>query len=67
MFCSHNEVDLVPDIVHINNEDWVGVMCKSCKSFVGDRARLIDLVDKGIKRARAQREALEALDPDFEN
>ena len=64
MFCLHsNEIDLKPIIVSHDNTDWVVVLCKACKAHIGERVRLVALVDEGISRARAQREH---LDPDWE-
>jgi len=62
MFCLHsNEIDFKPLVVSHDGTDWVVIMCKACGSYVGERVRLIELVDDGIKRARAEREL---LDPD---
>jgi hypothetical protein len=67
MFCSHNEVDLKPDIVSQDDADWVIVRCKACQNRVGERVRLIDLVDQSIKRAREMKQMLDDLmDPDWE-
>lgn len=59
MFCLHNEVDLRPHIVTKDEVDWVVVSCKACKTHIGSKVRLIDLVDEAIKR---KRQALEDLD-----
>lgn len=67
MFCTHNEIDLRPTIVSIEETDWIGVQCKVCKSILGDRVRLIDLVDEGIRRSKGQGKDEPELDPDFED
>lgn len=52
-FCSHNEVDLEPIIVHDKQgADWVAIGCSYCKRIIGKRYRLIDLVEKSIKKSR---------------
>jgi len=53
-FCSHNELDLEPDILTLadsegNEADWIVVRCSCCKQVIGKRRRLIDLIDKAIK------------------
>jgi hypothetical protein len=59
MFCTHNEIDLHPYIVSIDGADWVVVRCKVCKELLGDKTRLVDLVDEAIRRNKKQAKKLE--------
>jgi hypothetical protein len=55
MFCSHNEVDLEPDIVYDDKEtDWVVVRCTSCKKLIGKRYKLVALISRAITARRAR-------------
>ena len=54
LFCSHNEVDLTPDILTLADSsgrkaDWIVVRCTCCKQIIGKRRRLVDLVDQAAK------------------
>lgn len=75
MWCSHNELDLVPQIASADGNDWVVVLCKACDSYIGSKVRLGDLVDQALRRAKDTRQAIdealgkdepEDLDPEWE-
>lgn len=64
LFCTHNEIDLQPFIESVDEVDWVVVRCKECQSFLGDKIRLVSLIDEAVKRNKARKAK---LDPDFEH
>jgi hypothetical protein len=66
MFCTHNEIDLKPTIITIDGADWVITQCKVCRGKLGERVRLVDLVDEGIRRSKGLI-VDPPLDPDFED
>jgi hypothetical protein len=66
-WCSHNDVDLRPHIVPIQDVDWVTTLCKGCDSMIGRKIRLTDLVDDAIARQRAALNSLPDLEPDWED
>jgi len=60
MYCSHDEADLIPIIVAEGTDDWIVISCKACGSCMGQRERLIDLLDRAI---RGRRDRLDGKEP----
>ena len=64
-WCQHNEVDLVPKIVPINQIDWVVVHCKGCEKSIGESVSLIELVTEAVEADEKAQAILDNLDIDW--